>query len=252
MHAVRWLPTLRVRLEQIQRKTKTTCSPRSLRPLQEQGVDAASAAAHADYPGAGLAAVAHLRDIQARNLKPRLVASTSATRQLRPTIIVSLIRAGDRPVYQFDDEIAAAEKHQPPPFPVRAVQRHVEAQSRAIEGGRTLGILGRDDDMVERRDRRFAVTAERGRSPLSSRKNIRTPRVSSVAARVRFQRNKAPEPTSWLSTSATGSGFSARRSSRRCILAMSRPESRCWQPLAPVADHGPNPVRGRPGPARRH
>ena len=45
--------------------------------------------------------------------------------------------------------------------------------------------------------------------------------MASVAARVRFHDSVAPVIASRLSTSATGSGFSVSRSSRRCILAMS-------------------------------
>ncbi len=55
----------------------------------------------------------------------------------------------------------------------------------------------------------------------SSRKNSRTPRVASVAARIRFHDRTAPVPASRLSASATGSGFSASRSSLRCSLATS-------------------------------
>ena len=50
---------------------------------------------------------------------------------------------------------------------------------------------------------------------------MRTPRVNSVAARLRFQCSTAPETESRLSTSAIGSGFSATRSSLRCILPIS-------------------------------
>ena len=88
--------------------------------------------------------------------------------------------------------------------------------------------------MVEPDDRRGG-----GRTPSaaarssSSRKNIRTPRVSSVAARVRFQCSVAPDTESLLSTSATGSGFSATRSSRRCILPMSAvAKAQAGEPLA--------------------
>jgi len=66
-----------------------------------------------------------------------------------------------------------------------------------------------------------AVRTDSGRCFASSRKNSRTPRVVSVAARVRFHDRVAPNVVSRLSTSATGSGFSASRSSRRCIFAMS-------------------------------
>jgi hypothetical protein len=45
--------------------------------------------------------------------------------------------------------------------------------------------------------------------------------VASVDARVRFHDKVAPEATSRLSASATGSGLSASRSSLRCIFAMS-------------------------------
>ena len=50
---------------------------------------------------------------------------------------------------------------------------------------------------------------------------MRTPRVASVAARVRFHASVAPEIASRLSTSVIGSGFSVSRSSLRCVLAMS-------------------------------
>ena len=65
------------------------------------------------------------------------------------------------------------------------------------------------------------VLTESGRSLPSSRKNSRTPRAASVAARVRFHDRVAPVAISRLSASATGSGFSASRSSRRCSRAMS-------------------------------
>jgi hypothetical protein len=46
--------------------------------------------------------------------------------------------------------------------------------------------------------------------------------VAAVAARVRCHDKVAPLVASWFSACATGSGFSASRSSRRCIFAMSR------------------------------
>ena len=56
------------------------------------------------------------------------VASMSATRQLSaPEPVASRVASLlARPVHDLDDEIAAAEEHQPAPVRMRAVERHVE------------------------------------------------------------------------------------------------------------------------------
>ena len=61
------------------------------------------------------------------------VASMSATRQLMPQ---SRSRASSascvRPVHRLDNEIAAAEEHQPAPIRMRAVERHVEPRAARL------------------------------------------------------------------------------------------------------------------------
>ena len=82
---------------------------------------------------------------------------------------------------------------------------------------------------------------------------MRTPRVSSVAARVRFQCRTAPLASSLLSTSATGSGFSATRSSRRCILPMSATRKhRLASTPRPGRQQRADAIRGARQAARRH
>ena len=183
------------------------------------------------------------------------VASMSATRQLRPH---SLSWVWSPPatgrLHDLDDEIAAAEEHQLAPILMRAVERHVEPEPRAIERGGALRILGRDHDMIERRDRPTAdVATERGRSLASSRKNIRTPRVSSVAARVRFHDRVAPETESRLSTSATGSGFSATPVEPAMHLGdVAGAKADAGEPLAPDLDHVADAIGGHANAVRRH
>ena len=150
------------------------------------------------------------------------VASTSATRQLRPH---NLSWAWSAPatgrVHHLDDEIAAAEEHQAP-FLMRAVERHVEAEPRAIECRGPLRILGGDHDVVEPQDRcgggrgRTRAFASRVRGKTSARPaSARWPRgcASSAAA--------PPAPRSRLSTRRPDPASAPARSSRRCILAMS-------------------------------
>ena len=74
--------------------------------------------------------------------------------------------------------------------------------------------------------------------------------MASVAARVRFHDSVAPEIASRLSTSATGSGFSVSRSSRRCILAMSPVRKQMLASPSPCAvEHRANAIaRSAPSP----
>ena len=77
-------------------------------------------------------------------------------------------------------------------------------------------------------------------------KNIRTPRVASVAARVRFHDNSgASDVASRLSTWVIGSGFSVKRSSLRCIFAMSPVRKQMLASPSPrSASNSTNPVCG--------
>jgi hypothetical protein len=79
----------------------------------------------------------------------------SATRQLNPhNFVAGLVAAGDRPLHHLDDQIAAAEEHQLAPVLMRAVERHIEPEPRAVECGGPLRILSRDHDVIEAQDRR--------------------------------------------------------------------------------------------------
>ena len=166
------------------------------------------------------------------------VASMSATRQLRPhSLSWRRRRAGlARPVHDLDDEVAAAEEHQLAPIRVRAVERHVEPEPRAVERGGALGIGGRDHDMIERGDRRRARSrpSAGARWPAPGKTSARRASAS-VAARVRFQRSVAPEiayrgsrPRRSVPASARGD----RAGDASC--AMSWCESRCWQVPRPA------------------
>ena len=122
----------------------------------------------------------------------------------------------------LDDQVAAAEEHQPAPVRVRAVERHVEPEPRAVERGGALGIGGRDHDMIHRRDRRRRRSAPKAGAPW--------PVPGKTAARRAWLgRGARPLPRQasrrWphrgFRRRVTGSGFSVSRSSRRCNFAMS-------------------------------
>ena len=124
------------------------------RRLHQQGRDAACPAAHRHHPRPRLAAGADFRDVDAGLNEPRMggVDVGDAPAQAAQPVL-RRIRLLARPVRDLDNQVAAAEEHQPAPIGVRAVERHVEAEPRAIEGGGPLGVRRRDHDMVHRRDR---------------------------------------------------------------------------------------------------
>src|SRR5438552_8772105 len=102
-------------------------------------MNAAGAVADADYARAGLAAGAHLGDVKPGRDQPcpRRVGVRNAPAQA-PQFVVAVVGAGRRPVHDFYDETAAPEKHLPAPVLMRAVERHVELETRAIECGGTF------------------------------------------------------------------------------------------------------------------
>ncbi len=124
------------------------------RRLHQQGRDAARAAAHRHHPRSRLAAGADFRDVDARLNEPRMggVDVGHAPAQATQPVLRGIPLLA-RPVRDLDNQVAAAEEHQPAPIRVRTIERHVEAEPRAIEGGGPLGIRRRDHDMVHRRDR---------------------------------------------------------------------------------------------------
>ena len=67
------------------------------------------------------------------------VASISATLQLKPQqLIGAALGKRSRPANQFHNKIAAAEEHQVAPVLVRAIERHVESQSRPDKAPRRV------------------------------------------------------------------------------------------------------------------
>src|SRR5258706_4809803 len=107
--------------------------------LHQQRGNAAGAVTHGEHARARLAAGSHLRDIDAHRRKPRPgrvdVGDTPAQ---TPELV--LVRMGVRPGHDFDNEIAAAEEHQPAPIRMRTVQRHVQPEPRTVERGCALRI----------------------------------------------------------------------------------------------------------------
>src|SRR5690349_8407555 len=114
-------------------RSALTSRCRTRGPLQENGVDAAGSVAQAHHAGAGLASGPDLRhaDARGRQPRPRRLDIRDPPAQ-PPQLVVAPVRAGNRPVHDLDDEIAAPEEHQPAPVLMRAVERHVEPEPRAV------------------------------------------------------------------------------------------------------------------------
>ena len=220
--------------------------------LHQQRGDAAGAAAHREHAGAGLAAGAHIGYLDACGREPRPRRIGITTRQLMPySLSCAGFDGGSRALHGFDNQIAAAEEHQPAPVRMRTVQRHVEPEPRAVKGRGALGIAGRDDHVIHAVIGASAVAAERGRSLASSRKNSRTPRVASVAARVRFHDSVAPER---IAAFGLGNRFRLQRQAGPAGDASARYrlcESRCWPAPRPAPrvqrESGPRPRHRRAG-----
>ncbi len=161
------------------------------------------------------------------------------------------------PVRHLDDEIAATEEHQPAPFRMRAVERHVEPEPRAIERGGTFRSAVATTTWSIAVIGAAAVGAESGRSFASSRKNSRTPRVTSVAARVRFHDKARRSPhrgfrppqsvrASAPADRACDASGRCRRFENKCLRAprparqarrgpVARSRHRRWAPSAPAS-----------------
>jgi len=131
-----------------------------LRPFQKQRVYAAGAITHVHDARARLAAGAHLRDGNSAPHQARAGSINIGDAPAQsPQPVALRLRVRTRTLYQFDDQVAAAEKHQPAPVRMRAVERHIEAKPRTVKRRGAFGIIGRDDDVIEpqnwrRRDRR--------------------------------------------------------------------------------------------------
>ena len=226
--------------------------------LHQQRGDAAGAAAHASAP----ACPACGRCAPPRRRRPLRRAARASRRCRRrassgPTACRgSRLRLATGRCTTSTIEIAAAEEHQPAPIRMRTVERHVEAEPRAVERGGALGI---------RRSRPrhgpspvIGAVAVRDRAAgapcASSRKNSRTPRVASVAARVRFQHSVAPD----VHVAAFDLGDRIRLQRQPIEPAVhlgdvADAEADAGQPLALIADHacgcGPRRRRRRPAPS---
>ena len=211
------------------------------RPLQQQGRNFAGVAAHGHHPRARLAAVAHFGDVDAGGEQPfpgRIDIGDAPGHA--PQRIACRVGMLARPVRHLDDQVAAAEKHQPAPVGMRAVERHVEAKPGAVERGGMLGIGCRDHDVVHRRDRRrrgphreraFAGQFEKEHPHAARGRGRRTgsfPRQASRHWRHRGFRRPRPAPASASAAPACDASWRCRRcGSKGSPVPRPAPSGRC-------------------------
>ena len=169
----------------------------------------------------------------------------SATRQqMPPELVLRRVRRLARPVRDLDDEVAAAEEHQPAPIRMRAIERHVEPEPRAIERRGPFGIRRRDHDMVHRRDRRRTPFDPRADAPCRARgrtaarhawPRLRRGCASTTASRRRPHRGfrpRQPAPASASADRACDASWRCHRFESRCSPAP-RPARRARRESGP-------------------
>src|SRR6266403_1163205 len=113
---------------------KAPGSFRLYRRLHQERRNAAGAAAHGHHPRSRLAAGANFGDVDAASREPRVRGVDIGHAPAYPSqLIVGSDSWLARPVRDLDDEVAAAEEHQPAPLGMRTIERHLEPEPGAVE-----------------------------------------------------------------------------------------------------------------------